>query len=67
MRTVTELLQSPNQYGNCSNVELGCFGERDDETCDGTEYWVRERAKVRKIFRFLSEKFNDFFRGEKKK
>ena len=51
-------------------VQMWNWGVLEKETmrlADGTEYWVRERAKVRKIFRFLSEKFKDFFRGEKKK
>ena len=66
MRTVTERLQSPNQYGNCSNVELGCFEKETMRLADGTEHWVRERAKVRKTFRFLSKKFDDLFKGKKK-
>ena len=45
------------------------WGVLEKETmrlADGTELWVRERAKVRKTFRFLSKKFDDFFEGKKK-
>ena len=45
------------------------WGVLEKETmrlADGTELWVRERAKVSKTFRFLSKKFDDFFEGKKK-
>lgn len=50
-------------------VQMWNWGVLEKETmrlADGTEHWVRERAKVRKTFRFLSKKFDDLFKGKKK-
>ena len=45
------------------------WGFLDKETmrlAEGTEHWVKERAKVRKTFRFISKNFDDLFEGKKK-
>ena len=45
------------------------WGVLEKETmrlAEGTEHWVRERAKVRRIFRFLSKNSMIFSRGKKK-
>ena len=58
--------RAPNSMGTVQMWNWGVLEKETMRLADGTELWVRERAKVRKTFRFLSKKFDDFFKGKKK-
>lgn len=58
--------RAPNSMGTVQMWNWGVLEKETMRLADGTELWVRERAKVRKTFRFLSKKFDDFFEGKKK-